>query len=533
VQPPLREQRSPALPDHPQPPVLPPPEPVAPAWLRPALRIVALWMIGYTFFIFHGISSHLTPWSQAFINAMVKFTYGGAGQRETTVVLFREDNLRHLDVQYPVPYRMHAQIVEAIASYRPRAVFIDFAFIDSREDPDIAELSAQLCALRDANPAGPTPVFLAAPAGTTVRKELLRCALPVSPEMDEATGASGVLTYGSRGGKDGPSTAAFALAATNQRLRLDARSMVKPLEIIWGKGVDALNRRWMRCEDLSLVASVRAVLKHGPLATKLACPYTRTITVGHLLNFASDKDVEAAVKGQTVLYGAGFRLTGDQVDSPVYEQLPGVYLHAMAYDNLVTFGSRYKRAEHDTFGAWVFNAVFLLLSSILLVGFPRHEPRRAETFAELKAAIRRGAAWGLLVALAVVGIAWAWGFDAGLLAVFAVYFVYRWRVAKDTGFVALALIMVVVSLFAYYVQDIGPRNILAFLVFFEVVRHLEKHLKEGAERYFELRGGPSVSTPRMVWRALDGFLSLYAPAGSAPTDHREGRHGETKSHIAR
>src|SRR5262245_28769629 len=108
-----------------------------------ALRVGVLWLIGYAFFVFHGLSFHLPPWSQAFINAIVKYTYGHAGQRDTTVVLFREDNLKHLDVQYPVPYRVHAQVLEALASYRPRAVFIDFAFIDAREDD--AELRDALC----------------------------------------------------------------------------------------------------------------------------------------------------------------------------------------------------------------------------------------------------------------------------------------------------------------------------------------------------------------------------------------------------
>src|SRR5688572_7740290 len=97
------------------------------------LRVALLWMIGYVFFVFHGLSFHLTPWSQAFINAIVNYTYGKQGQEDTTVLLFREENLRQLGVQYPVPYSVHAQVLEALASYGPRAVFIDFAFIDPRE----------------------------------------------------------------------------------------------------------------------------------------------------------------------------------------------------------------------------------------------------------------------------------------------------------------------------------------------------------------------------------------------------------------
>src|SRR5207302_645838 len=81
-----------------------------------ALRGGFLWLVGYTFFVFHGVSFPLTPWSQAFINAIVKYTYdpgGRRGQNGVTVVLFREDNLRHLGVQYPVPYGVHAQVLEA------------------------------------------------------------------------------------------------------------------------------------------------------------------------------------------------------------------------------------------------------------------------------------------------------------------------------------------------------------------------------------------------------------------------------------
>jgi hypothetical protein len=33
----------------------------------------------------------------------------------------------------------------------------------------------------------------------------------------------------------------------------------------------------------------------------------------------------------------------------VFEELPGVYLHAMAYDNLLTLGDDYKRAERQFF----------------------------------------------------------------------------------------------------------------------------------------------------------------------------------------
>jgi hypothetical protein len=499
-----------------------------------ALRVGLLWLAGYAFFVFHGLSFHLTPWSQAFINAIVKYTYdpgGQRGQRDVTVLLFREENLQHLGVQYPVPYGIHAQVLEALASYRPRAVFVDFAFIDAREHE--SELADALCGLARPRDGAPVPVLIAVPAGSTVSRHLLRCARPASPEIQEPEGVSGVLTYASRAAPDGPPTAAFALAAGNPALRLDARGVHEPLEIIWGKGVAPLNRKWMRCDEPSLFAGIRAMLKDGPLAVKIACPYTRTLTVGHLLNFSGDRDVEDALRGRTVLYGAGFRLTGDQIDSPVYAQLPGVYLHAMAYDNLATFGAAYKRAERHGIGAKITDGVLLFIASFLLVRYPRRPPRPAATFAELKSQIRLGVGAGVVAVVTLLAIVWRGGFDVGLLAIFAAYVLYRWRITGDRGFVLLVGITLGTALFYYYVMNLGPRNILAFLVFFEVVRHVQKHVKEAAKRYVELKAREDHAPEGPLWRLADAWLSRYVDSAESVNGRGETIHEAQEPRTAR
>lgn len=482
-----------------------------------AFRIALLWTIGYVFFIFHGLSFHLTPWSQAFINAVVKYTYGRTGQDETTVLLFREDNLGLLGVQYPVPYGVHAQVLEALASYGPRAVFIDFAFIDPREDKVAVELGKALCGLRNSGTGAPTPVFLAAPAGATLNEKLVECADAASPEMDETVGVSGVLTYMRK--SHGLPTAAFALAAKTHPAAVSDPA-ARDLEVIWGKGIPRINRSWMKCEEPSLLRGLGHMLSHGPLANKLQCPYTRTITVAHLLAFSADRDVSEALSGKTVFYGAGFRLTGDVVASPVYAEMPGVYLHAMAYDNLVTFGRHYKRATRHGLGARITDAALLLVASILLVRYPRTPRRTVQTVSELRAGVRARLLGGAATVLAVVGLSAAGGFDLGLLALVVGYVLFRWWISKDLGFVLLIGITLVTAVIYYYVMDLGPRNILAFLVFFEVVRHVEKHLKELAERYFELKAREASQPQGPMWRLADAFLARYAESG---TNHRQSR----------
>jgi len=495
------------------------------------LRVALLWCVGWFFFVFHGLSFHLTPWSQAFINAIVKYAYdpeGNKGQQDTTVLLFREENLREFRTHYPVPYRIHAQVIEALATYQPRAVFIDFVFVDAREGDQVEELAQSLCALHEAG----TKVFLAAPVkavlGETVRSELLQCAKRASPHMDKEQGVSGVLTYanGAWDEKDFLPSAAFAVAA--DKIGIDPLH-AESLEIIWGKGVAPLNRKWMKCEDPTLLEVFEATLFHGPLATKLACPYTRTLSVNHLLNSTGDQDVGNALTGKTVFYGAGFRMTGDRVNSPVYAEMPGVYLHAMAYDNLDTFRSHYKRSERHGLLARGLDAVLLFIAALLLVFKTREEAAKPKTRMEFISKI----GYPVWMAAAFFVGAWVGGFDVGLLMLFVAYVVYRWRVVRDIGFVWQTIVTIASALFAYAVLDLGPRNILAFLVFFEVIRYVQEWLKQKSEEYAALHSPASTGFARHVWKAADFVFALYRPEVPAAHNQKENSHGgkPKKSHV--
>ena len=133
------------------------------------------------------------------------------------------------------------------------------------------------------------------------------------------------------------------------KLQLEPRG-AQDMEIIWGNGVSELNQRWMsECKRSGTWFShlVSIFTNNASKMVKLRCPYTQTITVAHLLGSSGDTDVARVLKKGAVFYGAAFNLTGDRVVSPVFEEMPGVYLHAMAYDNLVTFRNDYKRAERE------------------------------------------------------------------------------------------------------------------------------------------------------------------------------------------
>jgi len=591
---------------------------------RMLIRLGALFLIGALLFVFHGIRYYLTPWSQAIINGIVKYTYPHTGQKETTVLLFREENLQQLKEPYPVSYERHAMVVDALASFEPRAIFMDFVFMDKRDGID--KLQQAIC---DAQTAG-IPVYVAVirpmedPNKTTAgepkaekaaanekgserpRPWLFPCAKQVSAQMAPVYAASGVLTYahriayekrvpanpdaagdksagdkgvrhktvsgkgvGAKGTdkdtvveKEFLTTPAFAMASALGKLEAGER---QDMEIIWGNGVPKVNTKWMAecARSGSWFAHLVSIFADNPLKTsKLRCPYTRTVSVAHLLLSSNDPELAALVHGKAVFYGAAFDLTGDRVASPVFDELPGVYLHAMAYDNLVTLGKNYKRAEREFLTpslagrqisiplTGVVDAL-LLLVTVTIVLLVEEPPLPVQKFRKRFTQIspsRKRLVLGLITALVVVSVY----FDQSLLAALGLlllmvaitlldlvppaerapeslqafvvrrllalivpilavaafvtvdrglgleaallliavpgYFLYRVVVGRDMLFAATAVLLVLASVVLVSPPvNLGPRNVIAYVAFFELARKLLKHADDVAVQYRELR----------------------------------------------
>lgn len=468
-----------------------------------------LLLVGSVVLVFHGLSFDLTPWSQVMINQIVEGIYPDDGQKDTTVVLFQERNLRELKAGYPVSYEVQADVFEALASYGPRAVFIDFVFIDERPHED--RLRAAMCKL---SAAVDGRLYLAAPvddqARVTMQEKFGACAHLVSALVDPDTGVSGVLTYcsgtwGLRGcvkrKGEGPfiPSAAFAMA----RHRIDvAPTDGERMEILWPSKTSWLNRRWMKCDQEGDARSrLRTRIKEEPLEVKEECPYTNTVSVAHVLG-TFDPDVEQAIRNKAVFYGGGFDVAADRVVSPTYQDLPGVYLHAMAYDNLLSLGKNYKRADRVGWGRPTWRAavadlgLLIALVGLWVVGGEARGP----------ALSRRGAAEGserspktfldrlaLTILLAagvvvVIGSGKLGSEGAVLWTALGAYCVYKVVVRRDGLFLMASGLVATAAIASFYLLNLGPRNIVGYLAFFEIARHLTEYLDEGARRYVRFRG---------------------------------------------
>jgi CHASE2 domain-containing sensor protein len=101
-------------------------------------------------------------------------------------------------------------------------------------------------------------------------------------------------------------------------------------------------------------------------------PYHATISTEDLLDGGKRDRLAPLLKGKVVIYGAHIALVKDYVVSPVHGNVDGAFLHAMALDNLLTYGNRYvhRGAGHRSFHKeWTeFQpAVLMLFASFLVI----------------------------------------------------------------------------------------------------------------------------------------------------------------------
>ncbi len=510
--------------------------------------------LGLFFYFGHGIRFELTPWSQALVNVVTNFEYGKLGQIETTVLLYTEDDLKEFKSPYPVSYQKHADVLEELESYSPRAVFIDFAFVDEHTEEDVQILHDAICKLRRrmGNTEGKPeiPVFTIAPvliAGQPPRKadpdkivkkmiDLLECADKVGARVNDEEGLSGVLTYcgwqlndltestpgvamdeaspcldASR--KDAVPSAAYAMWKTLGNSTVLPREM----ELVWPIGSHPQNN--FMCEPRPSIGRLVAdIYKHGPHVAKRTCPYTRTLRIHHLLHTSGDKDVNTSLTGKTIFYGAAFALGSDVVKSPVFIDLPGVYLHATAYDNLVTYDGLVKRRA-EGFLRWLTIGLLLLGAAVLVRNYAKrggksatyheHERRLTATLFVLSLPI-----WAF-VGLSLLALDFVQP-EHLLFGCLLLYFFYRYL--TDRLMAAISIFVYLYSCFLFLFFHITVRSFLEIILFFEVGNFVLERLYHAAEKN-DIEKRKDHAYPRgTVLRAYSRFLDFFSRSKDLPNE---------------
>ncbi len=365
---------------------------------------------------------------------------------EITVVLFNEATLKYLGATWPTALGVHAEILKAIHEMGPRAVMVDFIFPDHRNDPTVTELQEAIRAFKD--PIS-TPLYFARAEGANldwIRPDLSEASL-ASVTKPLSDGVSRTYELCSVFSADKPMCACVSGPNQFEACPADARvgspaSPVAltaafelfdqdrlpewfdvhrpvPMEVVWSNRLNPINDLWMRkqtpsglerlCVDLSTGIADwfrRVFFTSGQHSFRQACPYTTTVTAHGLLQASEDPRLREIIHGKFVFYGGDLTGLEDTVVPPTHIKLPGVYLHAMALDNLLTFGGDYKRSSFTGLGldleAKHFAMTVAVLLALIVVAFVRNEPDMgvdsdkaddAEGLAYLGLLLRRAAPW--------------------------------------------------------------------------------------------------------------------------------------------
>jgi CHASE2 domain-containing sensor protein len=319
---------------------------------------IQIWMNPF------GFSDLVQRYSQDVSDLLVTgpYFYGTEGRDNVSVAVVDENTLHTLKAPWPWKYGDHARILDALLQYKPKAVVIDFLFVDSRPDDTLQNLIDEIGRYRKAH----VPIYFEGgidlPYGENpLRPELAKTGVPVlDPTIPVNAGVARQYNATGRCFNQKPD-AGGACPSLATRVFRDTYGKKYPLapvndmmELVWGTRTapenhwitrtDANGDQHSCFEEMSLLRRwYLAFFNTG--AVKSPCPYTAEFPVDALLLSPDDKDVVKMATNRVIFYGGALQGAQDRTYTPVNDLLPSVFVHAMAMDNLITFhGKPYQNA---------------------------------------------------------------------------------------------------------------------------------------------------------------------------------------------
>jgi len=260
------------------------------------------------------------------------------GRAQAAVVLVRDADLAAFDEPWPPRYGWHARVLKAIRVNKPKAVVIDIVFEDKRDDPTIAALAAELGRYR----AEGIPVYAATfGADRPLRAEVGERVTPVQvpKKMDPLDRVTRF--YELRTGA--PNSRLTAVPAVFRDVCGGCRDGggcdAGAIRVYWSDLPEkSWNDRWLDCRRRPPFPWW--IFQDRGSDFRENCPSTPTIPARILLEptEADDAAIEDLLAGGVVFYGANFHGAADAINTPLHNDLPAVFLHSVALDNLITLG---------------------------------------------------------------------------------------------------------------------------------------------------------------------------------------------------
>ena len=311
-----------------------------------------------------GLASSSDKASAQWLNRMFASHYGGEGQQRVAVVLIDDAYLMRNGTSWPMPYGEQSKLFKRLLAYKPQAVFVDLLYSHDHSFGDPTRGSQLLANAFERYQRQGVALWLANTGVTrgeagqaNTLAPFVQVSRPALVAWDGVDDKYPLAVETSIGLMDTPAMALYrefcsTHACKSQPVDTQAASHRQPIAVQWGL---KLAPEQARIADVRHCAPARHFVLDGVAqffqavfwklddSAQARCPYTLTLSASDLE--VSDPQNQALLaellRDRLVLVGANITSTGDLVESPVHGLLAGVYLHAMALDNLINVGMDY------------------------------------------------------------------------------------------------------------------------------------------------------------------------------------------------
>lgn len=388
-------------------------------WLAPQLlyRIVLavsvfagmFWLQSYVIDKYFATESAAVARSTA---VMGSTAYPADRRHDIAVLEVNDDYLDFMGETWPPSYALYQAIFEDVAQYQPQSIFLDITLVHSRSETGLQGLIDSLCRVGQSG----IRIYLAAlenPQGHLyLRPELEqlagqgRCFQMVGVRYDPDGQTHLVTTYPLLGNGTGSEqndrdvriarsqirSAAYQMArdvwaqdGTLQSKQLPEQAMTQQalpahtLSLTWGMAPHAERfgmqpwREGCNLQPRTWKELIPAPLRNVFFDTTPPCPYHPLVPLALIADPHSDaqrQELDVALRGKHLMVGAKVKGVQDVVNSPIHGYIPGVNLHAMALDNLLTLDAIKQTESSPTRIPWV---LLLLAGGLGLVCFVIYE----------------------------------------------------------------------------------------------------------------------------------------------------------------
>jgi CHASE2 domain-containing sensor protein len=331
--------------------------------------------------------------------ASTQYSYRTKAADRIGVVLIDEDSLKSWRVDWPVTYEKTAEIVHALACARVIGVFLDFT-ASKQFNLNIGEKLLEET-IDDSSRTGPDCIDGSRPNKIKVffgKAEAIHT--PLADWLDRANAAfwleanpdDGLYAVGGDTFPEHPlalneTTPAFGImrslpdfAATGQSdsdglCHADdsrPRCWINPIALVWNGTIDPDQGKVSeigacrgRIGLFQMLLNLFGFVSDGRYET---CPPILTLKGQDLSRdrtfIAQNGDPARALAGRFVFVGTQLSGLNDHVYSPVHGYLPGVYEHAVAFDNLITYGANYPTVPRPRMLIPIVLAIFGLIEVV-------------------------------------------------------------------------------------------------------------------------------------------------------------------------